>query len=580
MTDPERLEIRQAFATEGAELLDVMESALLALEHDPDAANDFSSLFRAVHTIKGSAGVVSFEEVEYFCHHIEHILVRIRERKLSLSVPLVALLLKCHDHIGAMMAHYCTGASARIDQALLPIHAFLLDALLAWGGAGQSEAPAYATLDESYFDRDPVAVDTGFHFFTDAVEPQTAPEQLPVTLSDASPAAGDKNTDNQRVVRVDAARIDQLSDLVVELVTAASVLEAQVRSLHDLAATESSGRVSDLIKQIQEKTMSFRMIPVRTLFNRFQRIIHDLGSKSGKQIQLHISGGETELDKAVAEKLHEPLLHLVRNAIDHGIETAAERALQGKPSAGTIHLQALHDAGTIVIRVGDDGQGINLERVHRKAIDLGLADKNSVPAVKELLACIFEPGFSTLDDATMLSGRGVGMDVVRKTVETLRGCIEVETDQGSGTSFQISIPLSLALVDGFMVSLGGTLYIMPMELVLETLELPPARLRAAMPNGCLQLREHLLPCLDLRKVLGDREDPPPVQHVVVFKHGGSGVGLIVDQLHGEIKTVIKPLGRLYRNASCISGAGILGDGSIALLLETGKLVETTQKALL
>ncbi len=578
MIDPELLEIRQAFALEGAELLAEMESSLLQLEANPGAADDFGRLFRSVHTIKGSASIVRFEAVEHFCHGIEHILVRIREHELSLTQPLVALLLRCHDHISAMMDQYCAGAGDDNDIVLPPAHVELLGRLQEWTGTGQAEKQIYGTLDESYLDNNPEAECGGFNLFEDSDDVQSPPEPISGGSGNDAAAASEKNARNRRVMRVDAVRIDQLSDLVVELVTASSVMEAHVRHLGDLASTESAAHVADLVKQIQEKTMSFRMIPVQTIFQRFNRIIHDIGSSTGKKIQLLVSGGDTELDKAIAEKLHEPLLHLVRNAIDHGIEKADARTAHGKPPAGTVCLEAYHDSGNIIIRVGDDGQGIDLARVARKAAERGLAKKDALAAGVDVLSYIFEPGFSTLDDATMLSGRGVGMDVVRKVVESIRGRIDVETIDGVGTTFQISIPLSLSLVDGFMVSLDKTLYIIPMDLVLETMELPNAERRATMPNGCLQVRDQLLPCLDLRKVLSIAEPSPAAQHVVVFKHGGAGVGLIVDRLHGEIKTVIKPLGHLYRNATCISGASILGDGTIALLLETAKLIEVSKSA--
>lgn len=576
MIDPDLLEIRQAFAIEGAELLTEMESALLALEVNPGAEEDFGRLFRTVHTIKGSASIVRYEAVEHFCHSIEHILVRIRDHELVLDQRLVALFLKCHDHVNAMMDLYC--AAIDDERGITPpaAHVRLLEQLQERTLCDSEERPVFGELDESYLSNSPDQSAGGFNFFDVPENIQPVQEQLAPEPGDDAAVTGERTARKQNVVRVDAARIDQLSDLVVELVTAASVLEANVHRLGDLASSESASHVADLIKQIQEKTMSFRMIPVQTLFHRFNRIIHDLGNAGGKQIKLCISGGETELDKAVAEKLHEPLLHLVRNAIDHGIETAEERSAKGKPPVGTIHLKAFQDSGSIIIRVGDDGQGINLESVSRKAVERGLAKPETVHSGTAALSYIFEPGFSTLNDATMLSGRGVGMDVVRKAVDSIRGRIDVETGEGSGTTFQISIPLSLSLVEGFMVSMGGNLYIMPMDLVLETLELPDVEHREAMPNGCLQVRDQLLPCLDLRKVLGVTEPAPTNQHIVVFKYGGSGVGLIVDRLLGEIKTVIKPLGHLYRNVPSISGAGILGDGSIALFLETGKLVDISK----
>lgn len=582
MTDSELLEIRQAFAIEGAELLAEMESALLILEANSAAVDDFSRLFRTVHTIKGSASIVRFEAVEHFCHSIEHILVRIRDHELALDQQLVALLLKCHDHISTMMDRYCVTGGDNSDFILPQKHGVLLEQLQQWAAETHivQEEHKYGALDESYLSNNSETEtdNGGFNLFDEQEEVQPHQGQLVDIVPEEQAVAVEKQSRNQRVVRVDAGRIDQLSDLVVELVTASSVLEAHVRRLGDLASTESAVHVANLIKQMQEKTMSFRMVPVQTLFQRFQRIIHDIGSATGKQIKLQISGGETELDKAVAEKLHEPLLHLVRNAIDHGIEMPSERAAHGKKPAGVVSLKAFHDSGNIVIRVSDDGQGINLENVARKAAERGLLKKDLLSSVTDVLSYIFEPGFSTIEDATMLSGRGVGMDVVRRVVESIRGRIDVETDDGVGTTFQISIPLSLSLIDGFMVSLGDNLYIIPMDLVLETMELPSAKRRAEMPNGCLQVRDQLLPCLDLRKLLDITEPPPAIQHVVVFKYGSTGVGLIVDHLHGEIKTLIKPLGHLYRNVACISGASILGDGSIALFLETGKLVEASKSS--
>lgn len=580
VTDSELLEIRQAFAVESAELLTEMESALLALGNNAGSEDDFGRLFRAIHTIKGSASIVGFEAIEHFCHGIENILVPIREHELSLDQQLVALLLKCHDHILLMMGQHCVSGESKEIFAPSAKHKILLDQLQQWAAypaSGQGEQLKYGMLDESCLGNDAESAGSGFNLFEDVDDLQLHCEQPPGGVSVDTALPSEAVAGKQHSVRVDAVRLDQLANLVIELVTASSVLEAHVRRLGDHGAVESVTHVADLVKQMQEKTMSFRMVPVQSLFMRFQRVIHDIGSATGKRIKLLVSGGETELDKVVADKLHDPLLHLVRNAIDHGIEMADGRALHGKPPIGTIHLQAFHDSGNIVIRVTDDGQGINLESVANKAVERGLAKRETLPAGAGLLSYIFEPGFSTLEDATMLSGRGVGMDVVRKVVESIRGRIDVETDAGIGTTFQISIPLSLSLVDGFMLSLGSNLYIMPMDLVLETMELPGAERRVDMPNGCLQVRDQLLPCLDLRKILGVVEPSPAIQHVVVFKNGGTGVGLVVDRLHGEIKTVIKPLGRIFRNATCVSGASILGDGSIALLLETGKLIETSRE---
>ena len=482
ITASDMREIRQAFAIEGAEMLGDMEAALLALEVNPGAEEEFNLLFRTVHTIKGSASIVQFETVEKFCHSIEHILVRVRSHEMRMTHQLVALLLKCHDHISLLMDSYSRSDAQEAEIHVPPAHATLLGELARWACDEPQTEKVYDTLDESYLTNLPPG-DEGLNFFDDDEPEDEAAEEA---TSDIRELSEGLNALKQRVVRVDEGRLDQLSDLVVELVTASSVLEANVRRLGDLASSEAAGHLANLVKQLQEKTMSFRMIPVQTLFQRFQRVVHDISNATGKKIRLLISGGEVEIDKMVAEKLHEPLLHLVRNAIDHGIESEGERKENGKPATGVISLSAFQSSGSIVIRTGDDGKGIDIDRVLNKALEHGIARRDAIPSHQEILSYIFEPGFSTMDDATMLSGRGVGMDVVRRAVESIRGSIDVETARGKGTTFQISIPLSLTLIDGFMVSLGETLYIIPMELIIETLELPSPERMAEMPNGCLQ----------------------------------------------------------------------------------------------
>lgn len=574
MTDDELLEIRQAFAIEGSELLSEMESALLALESCIDNSDEFNRLFRSTHTIKGSASIVGHEPLEQFCHCIEHILVRIREHECPLDNQLITLLLACHDHIRNLVDQFCPECAVEVP----PIHSTLLERLATW-----KETPATGTISPTssrmihlnFPESSPDTTSAPFGFFEDAVDEHPPDMEALSALMPAQPdqpAPRSSPDQNQRAVRVDAAKLDQLSNLIIELVTASSTLESQVRQLSDMATMESTAHVVNLVKQIQEKSMVFRMVPVQTLFRRFQRIVHDGGKTNGKDIRLLISGGETELDKAVAEKLYDPLLHLVRNAIDHGIESAEDRIRTGKPSIGSVHLQAGHDSGNIIIRISDDGQGINTERVAQKAAELGLVKREPAGLARDTLSYIFEPGFSTLDTATTLSGRGVGMDVVKKTIESLRGRIDIETERGKGTTFRISIPLSLSLIDGFMVSLGDNLFILPMELVQETLELPDITAPGILANGCLQVREHPLPCLDLRKLLDIPGTSSTLQYVVVVHHEKNRVGLIVDQLLGELKTVVKPLGPFFHETTCVSGASILGDGAIALILEIEHLM--------
>lgn len=529
----ELAEIREAFALESVEMLAEMETALLNLETTPAVGDDFNRLFRAVHTVKGSASIVAADLVESFCHALEHLLVQVREHALPLTKDLLSLCLQCHDHIKGLIA-----AFEASETQLPPRHEQLLTLITQW------QAPA-------------------------VIETAALPEPAPLPQTDE--ASTEESAAAQKVVRVDAQKLDQLINLVVELVTASSELESHVKRLGDSASFESASAVSLLVKKIQERAMVFRMVPVGDLFRRFQRLVHDLSASSGKKIQLLTAGAETELDKVMAERLREPLVHLIRNAIDHGIGTPAERLALGKPVLGTIRMNAFQEAGSIVIEVRDDGRGISRERVLRKAVERGLI-RTLEAADRDPLALIFEPGFSTMDEATLLSGRGVGMDVVKRTIEELRGKIDLTSIEGQGTCFQLRLPLSLALIDGFMVMVGSDYFILPMELVDETIDLPPATEHELQQRGYLKIRGEALPCLDLNTILQPDSPKKESRFVVVVRQENRRVGLTVDRLEGEVKTVIKPLGRIYRDARIISGATILGDGAIALILDLPELL--------
>lgn len=538
---PEQQEIREAFALEAVEMLAEMEGALLDLEAHPQSAGDgFNRLFRTVHTIKGSAGIVSADYLEQFCHSLESLLVRIRERELSLSHDLIGLFLQCHDHITRLTSDFEAG-----DDAVPPRQSPLIAALESYVASSAAVSAEALYEDEA--------------------------GQGPVQDVGAALAA----TSSRKVVRVDAQKLDQLINLVVELGIAGSELESHVKRLGDSASIESVDRVSLLVKKIQERAMVFRMVPVGDLFRRFNRVAHDLADICGKQIQLVTSGQETELDKVMAERLHEPLLHLIRNAADHGIESAAERHAVGKPLHGTISMNAYQEAGYIIIEVRDDGRGISRERVQAKAIASGLLKGHEL-GDRDPLTLIFEPGFSTMDEATMLSGRGVGMDVVLQTVESLRGSIHTNSVEGKGTSFLLKMPLSLALIDGFMVSIAGDNYILPMELVDETIDLPAEQCQQLAQRSYLAVRGEALPYIDPLRIVKPDASVPVARFAVIVRYEGRRIGVLVDRLVGELKAVIKPLGKLYSDVRVISGATILGDGSIALILDLPELIRLSQ----
>lgn len=584
MSEPEILELKKALAIESGELLSEMEAALLALESSPGDAQRFHHLFRTVHTIKGSAGIVGYQPLEDFCHNIEHALVSMREEKMPLDRQAVAILLRCHDQIRVLVNLFSSSEGLKHPEpegSIGVVSGHLVQELNSWcqlQGKAESSAGFSLVLDEnSSSQSDEIFSDESLSL-EDMPPRATDPEDKESSLTPDAPKMGDLPVRPESSVRVDSTKLDHLSGLIVELVTASSELEARIRQLADLPSIEAATHISDLIKRIQESSMALRMIPIEKLFNRFCRIVHDLGREEGKEIRLLIHGGETELDKVVAEKMFDPLLHLVRNALDHGIESPQERLARGKPRAGTIHLSALHDSGNIVITVRDDGHGIDADLIARKLQEQG-GSKTGNMTEKELLNYIFEPGFTTRNDATMVSGRGVGMDVVKRAVESVRGKIDVETGKGTGTAFRITIPLSLSMVEGFMFELGEVLFIVPMDQVQETLEMPDITAPGVLSHGCLQLRGHPLPCIDLRELLGVQGLRSRDRYVVVIKHQEMVAGFIVDKLVGETRTVIKPLAKILGRGLFVSGAGILGDGTITLLLEINRVMEAAARFL-
>ncbi len=395
---------------------------------------------------------------------------------------------------------------------------------------------------------------------------------------DASNKPGKARARESRTMRIDADKLDALINLVGELVSAGANIDEHSRRLRDGWLLESSSIMSRLVEEIRESAMRLRMAPIGEAFNRFHRVVRDISRALGKDIGLSISGGETELDKTVIEKINDPLMHLVRNAIDHGIEMPEARAAAGKAAKGTVRLNAFHDAAGITIEITDDGRGLDRKKILEKAARLGLLNPGRNPSESELLGLIFEPGFSTADEITKLSGRGVGMDVVKKNVEELRGTIAVESREGAGATVRIRLPLTLAIIDGFMVGINSSHYIIPLDMVVECVELGEADRRASDRRRYVNLRGATLPYVRLRDFFNDHGNRPPFENIVVVDCGGQKTGLVVDELLGEVQTVIKPLGRVYSNVRGISGATIMGTGKVALILDVAGLVQSVERA--
>jgi two-component system chemotaxis sensor kinase CheA len=400
------------------------------------------------------------------------------------------------------------------------------------------------------------------------VEQKVVHKEVVEAAATRQAVVSEKKALEARVIRVHADKLDQLIDLVGEMVIAGAGanLLAQRSGQSDLI--ESTSVLLRLVEDIRDSALQLRMVQIGETFNRFNRVVRDSSREMGKAIDLVITGAETELDKSVVEKLGDPLMHLVRNAIDHGIEAPALRAARGKPENGTVQLNAYHDSGSIVIEVIDDGGGLPRDKIRQKAIDKGLIDAAATLSEHEISNLIFEAGFSTAEKVTNLSGRGVGMDVVRRNIQSLRGSVEVDTIEGEGSTFTIRLPLTLAIIDGFLTSVGKASYVVPLDSVVECIELADA----SEKRNYLNLRGEVLPFVRLRELFAIGGEVPKRQNVVIIQYAGKKAGLVVDTLLGEFQTVIKPLGALFKHLRGIGGSTILGTGEVALILDVPALV--------
>lgn len=394
------------------------------------------------------------------------------------------------------------------------------------------------------------------------------PEVVEAAASKQKQVAEKKSTE-ARLIRVQADKLDHLIDLVGELVIAGASANLLAQKSAQSVLVEATSIVSGLVENIRDSALQLRMVQIGETFNRFHRVARDVSKELNKDIDLIISGAETELDKSVVEKIGDPLMHLVRNAMDHGIESAETRLAKGKPAKGRVELNAYHDSGSIIIEVIDDGGGLNRERILDKAIEKGIVQPGQNLSDHEINNLIFEAGFSTAEKVTNLSGRGVGMDVVKKNIQALRGTVEVTTREGQGSRFTIRLPLTLAIIDGFLVGIEKSSYIIPLEMVVECLELQ----NISQDRHYLNLRGEVLPFLRLRELFEISGPRPARENVVVVKSGSRKAGIVVDVLQGEFQTVIKPLASIFRHLRGIGGSTILGTGDVALILDVQALTE-------
>ncbi len=698
-------ELFQTFIMESRELLSAMEESLLALEAAPNDRESLNSLFRAVHTIKGSAGMLELDAIVIFCHNIETVLDRARDGLVTIDPDLMSLLLSCRDHIAMLVEQVAVDSTTPHKPDTLQSCGLLMDQLKVYqvGVPGAVEKELwhislrfdsnvlnYGMDPLSYIRQlknigeianlvtlpnalpeaqhmNPESCYLGFEFdfhgknidkariekvfefvrndctlrivpphshieeyieliqelpedklrlgellvdcgsltrneLNEALDMQRLCAELrpqdgehplvcqlgdilveqlmiPSELVDAALVKQKKALDNKSLektlVRIQTAKLDRLINLVGEMVIAGATTNLLALRSKDTALLESTFVLSKLVEEIRDSALQLRMVEIGETFNRFNRVVRDLSHELGKNIILSIHGSDIELDKSVVEKIFEPLMHLVRNSIDHGIESASVRQKRGKPAQGKLQLSAYHESGSIVIEVSDDGGGLNTEKIHAKALEKGLITATQTLSEPEIHELVFAPGFSTAKDVSNISGRGVGMDVVRRDIEALRGTVKIDSREGLGSTIEIRLPLTLAIIDGFMVKVGNTAYVLPLELVMECLELSEAQRLEIRDINYFEVHGTLLPFIRLRQHFRDKSRPSLREYLVVVQYAGQRAGLIVDELLGELQTVIKPLGKLFANLKEISGSTLLGNGEVALILDVAVLIQHT-----
>jgi two-component system chemotaxis sensor kinase CheA len=522
--------IVEVFRVETAEHLTQIEGALIALEAQPADDEALAAAFRGVHTLKGNVGVLELAAPEALAHAFEGVLDRLRARALPMSGALVTLMLSAVDALHDLVAEALAGA-----VEMRPAHRRIVERLQAVTRGQAEAAPA-----------------------------------------PSAPAVAARDDGSARTLRVDVAKLDRMLDLVGEVAVARGRLLRQLEALGQPAAgvLEAARETDALCHDLQELVMSARMVPIGALFRRQMRTVRDLGAETGRRVRLVTEGEDVEVDTAVIERLADPLTHMIRNAVDHGLEPPERRVAAGKDPCGTITLRAFHRAGSVVVELADDGAGLDRARIAARARERGLIPAAHTPGDAEAARLIFEPGFTTADTVTTLSGRGVGMDVVRRNVEALRGTIAVESASGRGTTLTVRLPLTLAIIEGLAVRVGGESYVVPLESVVECLERPAGDGTAGAEGyGVMPLRGAALPYVRLGRLFDAPAAAPSRGYVVVVRHGGGLAGLDVDDLLGETQAVIKPLDPLLRRLPGIGGSTILGDGRVALILDVGLLLE-------
>lgn len=538
----DREAILQTFLIESEEHFSMMEEALVALEARPEDDELLQTIFRLAHTIKGSASCLGLQTLTGFAHGLEDLLEKLRDRTIGVTDNLITLLLQAVDALKQMAPDAVTGL-----EEMHPAHRAVLQQL----------------VQESQKTQD-----------HEALPGDAATSQLDESLSQAAQVIQPGNG-QRKTLRIDIEKLDQMLTLTGEISIARGRLRQMVEKIDARARQEifeADQDVERLSLELQELIMKSRMVPVGPVFRRYIRVVRDLATTLGKQVSLSIEGADVEVDTRIIEHLTDPLTHLIRNAIDHGIEPPDLREAQGKEPCGTITLRAYYDSSNIIIQLSDDGSGLNRKRILERASALGIIAEAEELSDQQIYRLIYKAGFSTAQDVTDFSGRGVGMDIVRRNIEALRGSVEITSRDGEGAIITIRLPLTLAIIDGFKVGVDEKTYIIPMETVLECIELPEDHRYCADENGVVNLRGQPLPYIRLRQFFDLGGTACSRESIVVVQHNDQQAGIVVDSIYGESQAVIKPLGKMFQQSSNISGCTILGSGDVALILDVSRIL--------
>lgn len=545
--DMDMSEFHAIFFEEAQEHLDSMESLLLALDVSNPEDEQLNAIFRAAHSIKGSASTFGFPDMAAVTHELETLLDRVRKKELALTEEIVDITLVAKDLLRNQLAFHQGGET--VDEADIKSICSAIQKLASGENTAIEQKPKVAEIIEA----------------SDVVTPKAT------TGSTASAS-----------IRVGVEKVDQLINLVGELVITQSMLAqtAQVEFIENERLYERLQQLERNTRELQESVMSIRMLPVSSVFSRFPRLVRDLAGQLGKQIELRTFGEATELDRGVIEKITDPLTHLIRNSVDHGIEMPDQRVENGKSAKGILTLSAFHQGGSVIIQIKDDGAGLNRDRILNKARERGLSVTEN-PTDQEVWALIFAPGFSTADVVSDVSGRGVGMDVVRRNIESLGGRVDIASETGLGTTITIRLPLTLAIMDGMSIGVGDQLYIVPMTAIIESLRPAASDIKFIAGQGRLVfVRGEYLPMIALYEVFGLKpvqKNPEDGILVIVDTELGRAA-LFVDELLGQRQVVIKSLESNYRKVPGISAATIMGDGSVSMILDVSETVRLGRRS--